>query len=295
MTPRYAVALGIAIAAGCSPADAGGPTPPATEVPTAPRGHMLWDLTWEQAERVLAPDTVVVIPLGAASKEHGPHLQLKNDWLLAEYYKDRVYQEVDVVVAPTVGFHYYPAFTEYPGSVTLRHETSRDLIVDICRSLAAYGPRRFYVLNTGVSTNGPLNAAIDVLESEGILLRFTDVLATLDPVVDEIAEQEGGTHADEVETSMMLFIAPRTVNMSKAVKDYSRKTKRGLSRSPDGPGHYSKSGVYGDATLATREKGERFVEAMMAGILADIETLRQAKLPEGSPSPATDYAFGEPQ
>jgi creatinine amidohydrolase len=294
MTIWSAAALGLALCAGCSPADAGVPTPPEAAVPAAPRGHLLWDLTWEQAEHVLTPDAVVVIPLGAASKEHGPHLLLKNDWLLAEYYKDRVYQQADVVIAPTVGLHYYPAFTEYPGSITLRHETSRDLIVDIVRSLAAYGPRRFYVLNTGVSTTGPLNAAIDVLASEGIVLRFTDVLATLAPVIDEIAEQEGGMHADEVETSMMLYIAPRTVTMSKAAKDYTRKIKSGLSRSPDGPGHYSKTGIFGDATLATRAKGRRFVEAMVEGILADIEALRGTKPPPGSPSPATDYVFGAP-
>jgi creatinine amidohydrolase len=294
MSPRYAVALGIAIAAGCSPVDAGPPTPPDANVPAPPKGHMLWDLTWQQAEDVLTRDTVVVIPLGAASKEHGPHLPLKNDWLLAEYYKDRVYQQADVVIAPTVGFHFYPAFTEYPGSITLRLETSRDLIVDIVRSLAAYGPRRFYVLNTGVSTMGPLNAAVDVLASEGIVLRFTDVLATLAPVVKEICEQEGGTHADEVETSMMLYVAPRSVVMSKAAKDYTRKTKQGLSRSPDGPGHYSKTGIFGDATLATRAKGQRLVEAMVETILADIESLRRTKPPPGSPSPATDYMFGAP-
>jgi creatinine amidohydrolase len=284
----------VALCAACSAGDAVGSTPPGPEVPAAPPGHMLWDLTWPQAERVLTPDTVVVIPLGAASKEHGPHLLLKNDWLLAEYFKDRVYQEADVVIAPTLGFHFYPAFTEYPGSITLRLDTARDLIVDIVRSLAAYGPRRFYVLNTGVSTIGPLNAAVDVLTGDGIVLHYTDVLAALQPVVDEIAEQEGGTHADEVETSMMLYIAPRSVTMRKAAKDYSRRTKAGLSRSPDGPGHYSKTGIYGDATLATRSKGRRFVEALVATILADIETLRTTTPPQGSPSPATDYRFGAP-
>lgn len=288
---RCLLALGIA---GCSPVDAGDTTPPEAPVPTAPKGHLLSKLTWQQAEEVLGPDTVVVIPLGAASKEHGPHLLLENDWLLAEYYKDRVYQEADVVIAPTVGFHYYPAFVEYPGSITLRHETARDLIVDIVRSLAAYGPRRFYVLNTGVSTVGPLNAAVDVLASEGIVLRFTDLLAALDPVCEEICEQEGGTHADEVETSMMLYIAPRTVTMRKAVKDYAPKNKTGLSRTPDGAGHYSKSGIFGDATLATREKGQRFVEALAETILADLEALRQSTPPQGSPSPATDYVFGNP-
>ena len=67
-----------------------------------------------------------------------------------------------------------------------------------------------------------------------------------------------------------------------------------MSRTPDGAGHYSKSGVFGDATLATRAKGRRFVEAVVNTILADIEALRQTKPPEGSPSPATDYVFGAP-
>ena len=116
------------------------------------RGVLLEDLTWVEAESVLKPDTVVVIPIGAESKEHGPHLRLKNDFLLAEYPKRRVLESADVVVAPTVNYHYYPAFGEYPGSTTLRLETARDLLVDICRSLARHGPKRFYALNTGVST-----------------------------------------------------------------------------------------------------------------------------------------------
>lgn len=51
------------------------------------QGVMLEDLTWIEAEKVLTPDTVVVIPVGAASKEHGPHLKLRNDYILAEYLK----------------------------------------------------------------------------------------------------------------------------------------------------------------------------------------------------------------
>src|SRR5262245_38883930 len=48
-----------------------------------PRGVMLEDLTWLEAEKVLTPEAVVVLPIGAAAKEHGPHLKLKNDLLLA--------------------------------------------------------------------------------------------------------------------------------------------------------------------------------------------------------------------
>jgi creatinine amidohydrolase len=116
-------------------------------------------VTWQQAEQVLRPDTVVVIPIGAASKEHGPHLKLNTDWLLAEYFKRELLKSAEVVITPTVNYHYYPAFIEYPGSISLRLETARDLMVDICRSLARYGPRKFYVLNTGLSTVRPVHRA----------------------------------------------------------------------------------------------------------------------------------------
>ncbi len=247
-----------------------------------PRGTLLSELTWLQAEAVLTTDAIVVLPLGAAAKEHGPHLRLDNDWLLAEYFKQRVLAAADVVVAPTLGYHFYPAFVEYPGSTTLSETTARDVVVEIVASLAAYGPRRFYVLNTGISTVGPLRASAELLAAKGILLRFTDIAAIAGPVEAKIAEQPGGSHADELETSIMLYIAPHAVDMTKAVRDWAPKTKKGLSRSPDGPGHYSKSGVWGDPTLATLAKGETLTEAMVAGMLAEIEALRTAPLPEGA-------------
>src|SRR5262245_13370526 len=109
------------------------------------RGVVLEDLTWSEAERVLTPDTVVVIPLGASAKEHGFHLLLMNNVLLAEYLEQRVLERCDVVVAPTIAYSYYPKFVEYPGSISLSLWTARDLVVDACRSLARFGPRRFYV------------------------------------------------------------------------------------------------------------------------------------------------------
>jgi creatinine amidohydrolase len=241
------------------------------------KGILLEDLTWEQAEKVLTPATIVVIPIGAQSKEHGPHLKLKNDWLMAEYFKREVLKRANVVVAPTVNYHYYPAFTEYPGSTTLALETARDLMADICRSLARYGPRRFYALNTGVSTMKPLKLTAEILAADGIQFRFTDILTVAGDAEGAVRQQEGGTHADELETSMMLFIAPESVDMSKAVKDYHPSATGGLTRNPRGPGAYSASGVYGDATLATARKGELLVRATVDGILRDIEELKNAK------------------
>src|SRR5438876_6809556 len=193
---------------------------------------LLQDLTLIESAKILTPDTVVVIPLGAESKEHGPHLKLKNDFLMAEYLKQRVLEQSNVVIAPTINYSFYPAFLEYPGSTSLRLETARDLIVDICRSVARYGPRRFYVLNTGISTLRALKPAADLLAADRILLRYTDLKIT-EPVEKTIRQEEGGTHADEIETSMMLYMAPASVNMKKAVKDLSSEQTRPADARPE--------------------------------------------------------------
>lgn len=247
--------------------------------PVSKRGILLQDLTWIEAESVLKPDTVVVIPIGAESKEHGPHLPLKTDFIEAEYLKQRVLESANVVVATTVNYHYYPAFVEYPGSTTLRLETARDVIVDICRSLARYGPKRFYVLNTGVSTVDALKLSESVLAREGLLLRYTNIRHIDAEAERRITKQAGGTHADEIETSMMLYISPENVDMTKAVDDYHPTPGGGLTRDPKKPGAYSATGVYGNAKLATKEKGEIVINARVKGILEEIEALRAAALP----------------
>jgi len=253
------------------------PAPGAAQATHA--GIELADLSWVQAEEVLTPETVVVIPLGAASKEHGPHLRLDNDFRMAQYLKDRVLAVAEVVVAPTIPYHFYPAFLEYPGSTHLAFETARDVVVDIVRSLAGYGPRRFYVLNTGVSTLRPLEAAAEVLAEEGVLLRFTNILEVAGEAEERVKEQALGTHADEIETSMMLYIAPDRVDTALAVREDNPRGQGGLTRDPNGAGTYSRSGVWGDATLASVEKGRIVVEATVDGILRDIEDVRTADLP----------------
>src|SRR3954454_16220109 len=241
-----------------------------------PKGVLLENLTWLEAEKVLTPESVVVIPLGAESKEHGPHLKLKNDFLIAEYLKKRVFESSNVVVAPTINYSFYPAFLEYPGSTSLRLETARDMVVDICRSLSKFGPKRFYILNTGISTLRPLVAAQETLAADGIVMRYLDLHVT-EPVEKQIRKEEGGTHADEIETSMMLYMAPESVDMKKAVKDYNGSKPGGLTRDPNGKGTYFPRGVWGDATLATREKGRIVTEALVNSIVSEIEALRTAQ------------------
>jgi len=245
-----------------------------------PKGVFLSNLTWLQAEKALKPDTIVVIPLGSESKEHGPHLKLNTDFVIAEYLKEQVVERANVVVTPTVNYNYFPSFVDYPGTISLSFETSRDIFIEICRGLARFGPRRFYVLNMGVSTVYPLKAASETLAAEGILLTFTP--AHRDQPGQRNIDRENapvaGTHANESETSLVLYIDPASVDMSKAVKDYHPSNTPGmarLTRDPNNPGVYSASGVYGDATLATREKGELGTKALVERILKDIEDLRK--------------------
>jgi hypothetical protein len=71
--------------------------------------------------------------------------------------------------------------------------------------------------------------------------------------------------------------------MTKAVKDYTPSSGAGrLTRQRGNAGTYSPSGIWGDPTRATREKGRIFVEALVAGILEDINSLRSAPLPARS-------------
>jgi creatinine amidohydrolase len=270
--------LALACAIACS-AQSSASAAPGPQSAHANAAVLLETLSWDEAERILTANTVVVIALGAESKEHGRHLQLNNDFLMAEYLKKRVLDAApqNIVVAPTINYSFYPAFLEYPGSTSLSMDTARAMITDIIHSLAHYGPRRFYILNTGISTLRPLAQAAADLSKEGIALHYTDL--TKDDPVEKSLRQSGGTHADEIETSMMLYIAPETVHMKKAVRDLNPNQPGGLTRDPQGKGTYSPTGAWGDPTLATREKGQAMVESLVVTIMKEIEELRQVAPP----------------
>jgi creatinine amidohydrolase len=240
-------------------------------------GLFLEEMTWLEAESVLQANTIVLIPLGAAAKEHGPHLKLNNDFQMASYLSKKIAELCSVVITPCVTYGYYPAFVEYPGSISLRLETARDMIIDICTSLHKFGPRKFYVLNTGISTLKALGPAAEALEVEGIVLKYTNLAEVLDPVEKVICKQDAGSHADEAETSMMLVINESSVDMTKAVKDCDLHGSGPLTRQKDRGGTYSSTGIWGDPTLADKDKGEALLSALIKGIKADLDDLRLVK------------------
>lgn len=238
-------------------------------------GKYLESMTWKEAEKAFKKYSIVVIPIGARTKEHGLHLPLNNDWIIAEYLAKRVAEKSPVLLLPTVPYGYYPAFVEYPGSVHIQKETFRDLLIDICRSIHRHGPKKFYFLNTGISTNRPLEEAKGLLAQENIAMEYTNLKTAIPEVKKKVKKQEAGTHADEIETSMMLYIAPEIVRMEHARKDIHPEkdpdNPGGLTRDPKAKaGVYSPTGAWGDPTLASREKGKVVVEALVEHIVSSL-------------------------
>lgn len=234
------------------------------------RGVNLETLSWIEAEQWFASNPVVVIPLGAAAKEHGPHLPLNNDAIIAAWLAEEIRQRLPVVIAPLINASFYPAFIEYPGSISLRQETARDVIVDTCTSLAGYGLSLFYVVNTGLSTLQPLSEARKLLNQD-VILEYLDLDEALQSLPAGLLEQQFGSHADEHETSLMLHIAPEVVNMSLAVDDGAEGDGR-LSRN-QGQGLWSRSGVFGQATLATPDKGQVIAQVLLDHALEQLKEL----------------------
>ena len=258
----------------------------------APKSVSLADIPWLEAEAALRSDTVVLIPLGSAAIEHGPHLKLGTDAILAEYLTRRVMDRTLVAVAPALPYHFEPAFEEYPGNATLSLYTARSLTVDVARSLSRFGPRRFYVLNAGTTTTAGLDAAVASLAADGILLGYTNIQQQLNVLSARVRRQEGGAHADEVETSMMLYVDPASVDMTRAAKDFSPPAAElRLTRNPRARGIFSASGVWGDPSLATAAKGRVVVEGLVDAIVSDIDALRQATPPAPGTRPATAPRF----
>jgi len=212
-------------------------------------GAWLEDLTWPEAKARFDAGAVVVVPIGAAAKAHGPHLPLKTDALTARALGQRLAERLPVVVAPVVGFGFYPAFTAFVGSQHLSAATFKALLSELIGNLRSYGGERIVLLNTGVSTEKPIDE-LSAGAADLLVLHMRGLGAAADGLIEV---KEGG-HADERETSVMLALDPRSVRMDKLVLD----------------GPFERTGATGDPTRATAFKGERLLAARVDDIVAAI-------------------------
>lgn len=225
-------------------------------------------LPWDEVARRMAEGAVAVLPVGAGAKEHGRHLPMNTDQIQAEWLADAVAAHMDALVWPTLTYGFYPAFTAYPGSISLSAATFQAVLHELCAGLLKQGARAVLILDTGLSTIPPID---DLLAQMGD--RRLHHLKVYDgpryrETSESLEQQSHGTHADELETSHMLALVPEQVDMSRAEASPNPGPLAGplTPCDPDAPG-YSPGGSYGDPTLATREKGDALLKAMVADVI----------------------------
>ena len=247
-------------------------------------GRRLADLTWIEAADLLGDDLPILLPVGAAAKAHGPHLPLGTDRLVVEAVAERLLAMLPVLVAPTVGAGFYPAFVDYPGSQHVEAATFQAMVTDLIEGYLRHGAERIVVLNNGVSTEPSLQlAAHTILHRHGVRIVIAD-LPRLGSACDDLWSVRQGGHADERETSLLLAIAPALVRLDRLAETALPGAEAGLTlRHLHRPvrltpeerpgGSLSRSGASCDATAATAEKGEKLLTAIVADIAGDLRTL----------------------
>ena len=243
-------------------------------------GRFIEDLTWPEVAEAFRADCPVIVPIGAAAKEHGHHLPRKTDRMLARALAEGVAARLPVLIAPIVPFGYYPVFQGYPGSQHLSADTFVRLLNELLERLLDQGARRIAILNTGVSTEGPIGLVTrGILERRGIKIGVAD-FRRLGRAADHLLQQETGSHADERETSILLAIAPELVRMDLAKRDLGEDPPPGVfvtpttmqSADPRAAG-YSETGAFGDPTLASADKGRAFLDAMIRDLVDGLVAL----------------------
>jgi creatinine amidohydrolase len=233
----------------------------------------------------------VIVPIGARAKEHGHHLPMKTDYLLARSLCDGIIAHMPALVAPVIDFGYYPAFRHYPGSQHLRPETFSALVRDVIDGFIAQNASCIAIVNTGVSTEPPLTVLVrETYERTGVRIPVAHIRA-LGKRTHGLMQQKLGGHADEHETSMILAIDPSVVHMDRAAEDYG--VALGAPDSvfyvptifrddPAGGPDHSATGVRGDPSLATAEKGRAVLSGMIDELVRDLSAfVATARAPHG--------------
>lgn len=248
-------------------------------------GVRLAELTWEEAVEAYQKYSVALLPIGGGTKEHGAHLPLGTDLFVVDELARRVLEATPVLLLPSLAYAYYPAFVDWTGSVSISAQHFADFVSDIVRSMHRHGIRKFVILDGGVSTHPVLSTlARDLHEELKVVVAVTNILGLGAEVQDAISEQEAGGHADEMETSNMLVIRPDLVRMDKAVKEYQRSLPgvfgtTGIRKFTVGGKMTTRSGINGDATLATAVKGEESLAAMAQDIITFVNHFAELPLP----------------
>ncbi len=234
---------------------------------------MLEEMTWVEIVEGLSRTRTVILPMGA-TEEHGPHLPTFTDTIQAEEVAKEVARRREVFVAPSMPYGVCMSTKAFPGTISIGEASLRLISKDILVSLHWTGFRNVLIL-TGHAGSQHMASLREAASKALDLVDLRISLVSDFELVRSIAETPGDGHAGEIETSRMLLHREELV--------------KGLPEGqfPERPKHLilkdmrplMGSGIIGDPTKATREKGEAFFQAAVEGVIEAIEELESYPAP----------------
>jgi len=236
-------------------------------------------MTWPEVREELSRGrTTVVVPFGAF-EQHGPHLPLGTDAIFGDEIGLAVAERLDAFLAPTVRVGFSPHHMAFAGTLTVDEETFHSVARAVVRALAGHGFRRIVLLPTHGGNFRPLGAAVSGLAPiDGVkVITFPDVgmlLSAILPVASEmgLTPAEGGVHAGEWETSMMLALRPELVRMERAEEGYVGDLAAGVQRFfNEGVHVLAENGIFGDPRRASAEAGRKYIRNIVETIVRTVE------------------------
>jgi creatinine amidohydrolase len=221
------------------------------------------ELSWIDAAAHLARDPRLIIPVGAL-EQHGPHLPLGSNVLIARRVALDLSTQFGVLRAPTM---YYgvnvPSEREYAGTASLRQKTLHRAINELLAAWEEHGVSEFIIVTA--HRHEPHLDALATLITGSARVRVVSVWDI--EIADILETQPGHLHACEAETSVMLFLYPELVRMERA-RDFQLPPEqferyiRGQLPSPPPGG----AGIVGNPTHATAQKGKAIYDRVLAAV-----------------------------
>ncbi|RLG38751.1 MAG: creatininase family protein [Candidatus Alkanophagales archaeon] len=235
---------------------------------------LLERMTWDEVEAVLKTTRTVIIPCGS-TEEHGYHLPLATDTIIAYELARRVAAEVRAVVTPPLSYGVHRSTLPFPGTLGVSVETVRRLLLEVCESLYSHGFRNFVFLPGHL---GAMQLAAIELAAHEFSARHEDAHVAIINIAVIVSkgraelglEDDQDMHAGEVETSIMLYFG-QPVRTERAVCEHPEMPEGVVVKNPR---EFLNSGVMGDATKATREKGEKIVTLIVKEAAKIIKSFR---------------------
>ena len=243
----------------------------------------LAELDWQTyQEMVTAPDSVIFLPIGAL-EQHGPHMSMNPDVLIHQAIARRVCCHLDnAMVAPPITYGYKSqqqsgGGNHLPGTTSLDGITLTQTIRDVIKEFARHGARRIVMMNGHYENSMFVVEGIDLAIRElgwaGVDDINVMILSYWDFVGDITIEKlypDGFTgwdleHGGVLETSLMLYLYPHLVDMSKVI-DHAPAEFPPYDMFPVNPKLTPPSGTLSSARNASREKGQILMDVCVDGI-----------------------------